>query len=74
MISSPGHITNPKEHTVLFLIGTLNDGDAIRRLLSHQYPQFTQPLNLMRVLRVFLAQGKLSYGEVFSSFVEKRPA
>ncbi len=59
---------------MLFLISTLNDGDAIRRLLLHQYPQFTQPLNLMRVLRVFLALGKLGYGEVFSSFVERRPA
>jgi hypothetical protein len=37
-----------KEHAVLFLISTLNDGDAIRRLLSLQYLQFTQPLNLMR--------------------------
>ena len=43
-------------------------------LLSHQYPQFVQPLNLMRVLCVFLALGKLGYGEVFSSFVERRPA
>jgi hypothetical protein len=34
-------------------------------------PQFTQPLNLMRVFCVFLALGKLGYGEVFSSFVEK---
>ncbi len=34
-----------KEHTVLFLISTLDDGDIIRRLLLHQYPQFTQPLN-----------------------------
>ncbi len=63
-----------KEHTVLFLISTLNDGDAIRRLLLLQYPQFTQPLNLMRVSCVFLALGKLSYGEVFSSFIDKRPA
>ncbi len=63
-----------KERTVLFLIGALNDGDAIRRLLLHQYPQFTQPLNLMRVLCVFLALGELGYGEVFSSFVERRPA
>ncbi len=55
---------------VLFLISTFNDGDAIRRLLSHQYPQFTQPLNLMRVSYAF-ALGKLSYGEVFSPFVEK---
>ncbi len=60
-----------REHTVLFLISTLNDGDAIRCLLSHQYPQFTQPLNLMRVFYVFLSLGKLGYGEVFSSFVEK---
>ena len=52
---------------MLFLISTLNDGDAIRHLLLHQYPQFTQPLNLMRVLCVFLALGKLGYGEVFSS-------
>jgi hypothetical protein len=63
-----------KENTLLFLISTLNDGDAIRRLLLHQYPQFMQPLNLMRVLCVFLALGKLSCGEVFSSFVEWRPA
>ncbi len=42
-------------------------------MLLLQYPQFTQPLNLMRVY-VFLALGKLGYGEVFSSFVERRPA
>jgi hypothetical protein len=59
---------------VLFLISCLNDGNAIRRLLLHQYPKFMQPLNLMRVLRVFLALGKLGYGEVFSSFVERRLA
>ncbi len=59
---------------VLVLISTLNDGNASRRLLSHQYPQFTQPLNLMRVFCVFLALGKLGYGEVFSSFVERRLA
>jgi hypothetical protein len=63
-----------KEHAVLFLISTLNDGDAIRRLLLLQYPQFTQPLNLMRVFCVFLALGKLGYGEEFSSFVERRLA
>ena len=39
---------------VLFLISTLNDGDTIRRLLSHLFPQFTRPLNLMRVFCVFL--------------------
>ncbi len=38
---------------VLFLISTLNDGNAIRRLLLHQDPQFTQPLNLMRVSYAF---------------------
>jgi hypothetical protein len=43
-------------------------------LLLLQYPQFTQPLNLMRVFCVFLALGKLGYGEVFSSFDERRPA
>jgi hypothetical protein len=63
-----------KEHEVLFLISTINDGNAIRRLLLLQYPQFTQPLNLMRVFCVFLAPGKLGYGEVFSSFVERKPA
>ena len=62
-----------KEHTVLFLISTLNDGNAMRCLLLLQYPQFTQPLNLTRVFCVFLALGKLGYGEVFSSFVERRP-
>jgi hypothetical protein len=31
-----------------------------------QYPQFTPPLNLVRVFCVFLALGKLGYGEVFS--------
>jgi hypothetical protein len=46
----------------------------MRCLLLLQYPQFTGPLNLMRVLCVFLALGKLGYGEVFSSFVERRPA
>jgi hypothetical protein len=45
-----------------------------RRLLSLQYPQFMQPLNLMRVFCVFVALGKLGYGEVFSSFDERRPA
>jgi hypothetical protein len=60
-----------KKHMVLFLISTLNDGSAIRRLLLHQYPQFMRPLNLMRVLPVFLAMGKLGYGEIFSSFAEK---
>jgi hypothetical protein len=59
---------------VFFLISTLNDGDAIRRLLLLQYLEFTQPLNLMRVFYVFLALGMLVYGEVFSSFVERRPA
>ncbi len=63
-----------KEHTVLFLISTLNDGDAFRCLLLLQYPQFTQPLNLMRVFCVFLALGKLGHGGVFSSFVDRRPA
>ncbi len=63
-----------KEHEVLFLISTLNDGNAIRCLLLLQYPQFMQPLNLMRVYCVFFALGKLGYGEVFSSFVERRPA
>ncbi len=63
-----------KEHAVLFLISTLNDGNTIKRLLLHQYPQFTQPLNLMRVYCEFLALGKLGYGKVFSSFVERRPA
>jgi hypothetical protein len=58
----------------MFLISTLNDGNAIRCLLLLQYPQFTQPLNLIRVFCVFLALGKPSYGEVFSSFVEKKPA
>jgi hypothetical protein len=55
---------------VLFLISTLNDGDAIRCLLLHQYPLFLHPLNLMRVPYAF-ALGKLGYGEVFSFFVEK---
>ncbi len=43
-----------REHTVLFLISTLNDGSAIRCLLLHQHPQFMQPLNLMRVSYFFL--------------------
>jgi hypothetical protein len=76
-VSSPTFYYFPKiakEHAVLFLISTLNDGDAISCLLSLQYPQFTRPLNLMRVFCVFLALGKLGYGEVFSSFVERRPA
>jgi hypothetical protein len=55
---------------VLFLFGTLNDDDAIRCLLSHQDPQFMQPLNLMRVSYAS-ALGKLGYGEKFSSSVEK---
>ncbi len=55
-------------------INTINDGNAIRHLLLLQYPQFTRPLNLMRVLCVFLALGKLGFGEVLSSFVERRPA
>jgi hypothetical protein len=63
-----------KEHAVLFLISTLNDGDAIRSLLLLQYPQFMQPLNLMRVFCVFLALGKLGYDEVFSFFDKRRPA
>jgi hypothetical protein len=37
-------------------------------------PQFTQPLNLMKVSYVFFVLGKLGYGEVFSSFVERRTA
>ncbi len=60
-----------KEHTVLFPISTLNDGNAIIRLPLLQYPQFMQPLNLMRVSCVFLALEKLNYGGVFSSFVER---
>ncbi len=59
---------------MLFLISTINDGNAIRCLLSLQYPQFMQPLNLMRVLCLFSALEKLGYVEVFSSFVERRPA
>jgi hypothetical protein len=43
-------------------------------LLLLQYPQFMQPLNLMRVFCVFLALGKLGYGEVLSSFVERKLA
>ena len=58
-----------KEHAVLFLISTLNDGDAIKCVLLLQYPQFTQPLNLMRVFYEFLALGKLGYGEVFFSLM-----
>jgi hypothetical protein len=42
--------------------------------VASQYPQFTQPLNLMRVFCVFLSLGKLSYGEVFSSFDERKLA
>jgi hypothetical protein len=34
----------------------------------------TSQLNEMRVFCVFLALGKLGYGELFSSFDEKRPA
>ncbi len=45
-----------------------------RCLLLLQYPQFTQPLNLLRVSCVFLALGKLRYGKVFSSFVERKRA
>jgi hypothetical protein len=46
-----------------------------RRLLLLQYPQFMQPLNLMRVFCVFFyILGKLGYGEVFSSFDERRLA
>jgi hypothetical protein len=60
-----------KEHEVFFLISTLNDGDTIRHFLLLQYPQFTQPLNLMRVFCVSIALGKLGYGEVFSFFVER---
>jgi hypothetical protein len=59
---------------VLFLVSTLNDANAIRCLLLHQYPQCTQPLNLMRVSYAFFALGKLGYSEVFSSFVERSPA
>jgi hypothetical protein len=33
-----------------------------------------QPVNLMRVSYVFLVLGKLGYGEVFSSFVERKLA
>jgi hypothetical protein len=55
---------------VLFLISTLSDRNAIRCLLLLQYPQVMQPLNLMRVPCVFLALGKLGYGEVFSSFIK----
>jgi hypothetical protein len=36
-----------------------------RCLLLLQYPQFMQPLNLMRVSYVFLVLEKLGYGEVF---------
>jgi hypothetical protein len=45
-----------------------------RCLLLLQCPQFMQPLNWMRVLCVFLALGKLGYGEIFSSHIERRPA
>ncbi len=46
-----------KVHAVLLLISTLNDGDAIRCLLLLQYPQFTQPLNLMRIFCVCFSTG-----------------
>jgi hypothetical protein len=45
-----------------------------RHFLLLQYPQFMQPLNLMRASYVFLVLGKLGYGEVFSSFIERRLA
>ncbi len=45
-----------------------------RLLLLLQYPQYTQPFNFMRVSCVFLALGKLGYGEIFSSFVEGKLA
>jgi hypothetical protein len=50
------------------MIGTL-----LRCLLLLQYPQYTLPLNLMRVSCV-LAPGNLGYGEVFLSFIERKPA
>ncbi len=45
-----------------------------RHLLLLQYPQFTQPLKLLRASCVFLALGKLGYGEIFSTFVERKAA
>jgi hypothetical protein len=44
-----------------------------RYLLLLQNPHFMYSLNLMRVSCVFLALGKLGYGEVFSSFIERKP-
>jgi hypothetical protein len=69
---------------VLFLISTLNDSNAhLDACYSNAHLDaccrfstllFTWPLNLMRVFCVFLELGKLGYCEVFSSFVERRPA
>ncbi len=54
-------------YTVLFLVSTLNNSNAhFDAFCCFSTPQFTQPLNLMRVSCVFLALGKLGYGEVFS--------
>ena len=37
-------------------------------------PPVYMTINLMRVFCVFLALGKRGYGEVYSSFDERRPA
>jgi hypothetical protein len=60
---------------VLFLISTLNDGDAhLNACCCFNTPVYATSQLDEGILCVFFALGKLGYGEAFSSFVERRPA
>ena len=58
---------------MLFLIGTLYDSDAHLDAVASVPPVYTTSQLDEGILCVF-ALGKLGYGEVFSSFDERRPA
>ncbi len=59
---------------MLFLLSTSNDSDAVYMLAVASVPPVYVTSQLDEGICVFLALGKLGYGEVFSSFDERRPA
>jgi hypothetical protein len=60
---------------VLFLISTLNDSDAyLDTCCCFTVPPDYRTSQLDEGILCVLALGKLSYGEVFSFFDERRPA
>ena len=59
---------------MLFLIGTLYDSDALWMLAVVSVPPVYTTSQLDEGILCVSALGKLGYGEVFSSFDERRPA